>query len=129
LTDSGHTDCDSFIHAAQVGNPLIVVAPSIIAGSGVTVHILSMIGANAAATVVQAETDRVGQVVSKLASTSINEVKNNPLILVAGAPALAVQNPTVAKVVNKIPAPPMPGPPIVKRGLSCIFTPWHGCVH
>jgi hypothetical protein len=79
VTDSGHTDCNSFVHGAEVENPLVVFAPSVISGSGVSMRVLNMIGAGDAANQVQAAVDQVGAAVKDTGAQTVQDVVKNPL--------------------------------------------------
>jgi hypothetical protein len=121
VTNGGKTDCDSFIHGAQTGNPLIVLAPSVIAGSGVTMNVLSMIGAGQTAANVQAAVDKIGVDVKESIASSVNDVVQHPLIYV-------VPQVTTLPVipVPVITPPKLPGVP--DKVQNCVFHPWSGCV-
>lgn len=92
-TNNGKTDCDSFVHGAEIGSPLIVLAPDIISGAGVTVHVLRMIGLKKPAAQVQAEVDNVGKQAGAALAKGFNEVKKNPMILINPAAAVATRIP------------------------------------
>lgn len=124
LTDSGHTDCDSFIHGAQTKNPLIVLAPSIIAGSGVTIRILSAIGAGSTAAKIQPAVDQLGANLAKLgtdlAKTS-SAISQNPIIFAVLPLPQVVSIPIVG---GPLPVPPVPRIPVIRPVLQCATTPW-----
>jgi hypothetical protein len=129
VTDSGKTDCNSFIHGAERENPLVILAPSIIAGSGVTMRILSMIGAGDAAQQVQAAVDNLGGQLKDTAAQTVQQVVDHPLVYVT---------PQVANVggVPIVTPPPLPIPPeqqkqvekIVPPLRPCVWVPFKGCV-
>jgi len=123
-TDSGRTDCDSFIHGAKIGNPLIVLAPSIISGSGISMRILSMIGAGQTAGKVQAAVDELGLKVKESIAKTAGEVVNHPTIYLLPQVTTAPGPIHVPIVVPPTP-PSIPGVP--DKVKTCVFTPWHGC--
>jgi hypothetical protein len=123
LTDGGKTDCDSFIHGVKTENPLVVLAPSMISGSGVTMHVLSMIGAGQAAATVQSAVDSLGEQVKDSIKGSVMDITQHPLIYVTPQIAKAGPIPVVLP-------PPVPVhlPPAPNRAVSCTFHPWKGCI-
>jgi hypothetical protein len=116
LTDSGRTDCDSFIHGFQTGNPLVVLAPSIIAGAGVTTHILSMIGAGSTANKIQPAVDQLGNNVSKVIGKAGNLTSQGPLMYVAPQ-VVSTVIPGVQVII------PKELPPPIKTTTICALDP------
>jgi hypothetical protein len=86
LTSSGNVDCDGFVRATQADNPLVVLAPHVISGSAISVHILNMIGLNQPATEVQVAVDNLGRQVAGSVALSGDEIRTHPQ-LVLGPPA------------------------------------------
>ncbi len=129
VTDSGKTDCNSFIHGAEMENPLVVFTPSIIAGSGITMRMLSMIGAGDAAQQVQAAVDNLGAQIKDTAVQTVQQVVDHPLVYVT--PQIANLGPIPVPV-----PPPSPVPPqqqqqldkIVPPPRPCIWVPFRGCI-
>ncbi len=124
LTDSGHTDCDSFIHGAQTKNPLIVLAPSIIAGSGVTTHILSEIGAGTPAGKIQPMVDQLGKNLAKVGTglaTTSSAISQNPIIFAILPLPRVVTIPIVGGPLPVLPTPPIP---VIQPIVQCATTPW-----
>jgi hypothetical protein len=129
VTDSGKTDCSSFIHGAEMENPLVIFTPSIIAGSGITMRILSMIGAGDAAQQVQAAVDNLGAQIKDTAAQTVQQVMDHPLVYVT--PQIANLGPV------PVPAPPpSPLPQQQQKQLEkiappprpCVWVPFKGCV-
>ena len=80
LTSSGKVDCDDFLHATDVANPLVVLAPSAIAGSVISVHILNMIGLTKPGKEVQAAVDDLGHRVGSAGMTT-EQIRKQPQIV------------------------------------------------
>jgi hypothetical protein len=83
LTSSGKVDCEGFLHATDATNPLVVLAPSAISGSVISVHILNMIGLKKPATEVQAAVETLRQQVAGSAATSGEDIRKQPQIVLA----------------------------------------------
>jgi hypothetical protein len=81
LTSSGQTDCIDFLRATAADNPLVVLAPSVISGSTISVHILNMIGLKKPAAEVQAAVDSLGNHVAGSAALSTDEIRTHPQIV------------------------------------------------
>jgi hypothetical protein len=81
LTSSGKVDCEHFLRATDAANPLVVLAPSVISGSAISVNILNMIGLKKAQTEVQAAMDNLGHQVSGSVATSAEEIRKRPQIV------------------------------------------------
>jgi hypothetical protein len=81
LTSSGKTDCESFLGATAPDNPLVVLAPSVISGYAISVHILDMIGMKKPPTEVQAAVDSLGQQVAASVALSADDVRKHPQIV------------------------------------------------
>ena len=87
LTSSGKVDCQDFLRATDAANPLVVLVPSAISGSVVSVHILNMIGLKKPATEVQAAVDDLHHQVSGSVAMSGEEIRKRPqLVLESAAP-------------------------------------------
>lgn len=84
VTDGGKVTCDGYIKAAQNNNILVVLAPSIITGTVITVHVLNMIGLGKQAREVQSASDDVRKAAGNLVAKSVDDIKRNSLILIAG---------------------------------------------
>jgi hypothetical protein len=87
LTSSGKVDCDGFLRTTGADNPLVVVAPSVISGSAISVHTLNMIGLKEPATEVQAAVDNLGHQVASSVALTADEIRKHPQI-VLGPPGL-----------------------------------------
>ena len=81
LTSSGKVDCGGFLPATDAANPLVVLAPSVISGSAISVHILNMIGLKKPGTEVQAAVDKLGHQVAGSIATSGEEIRKQPQIV------------------------------------------------
>jgi hypothetical protein len=81
LTRSGKLDCDDFLRATDATNPLVVLAPAVISGSVISVHILNMVGHGKPETEVQAAADSLRHQVAGSASTSAEEIRKQPQIV------------------------------------------------
>jgi hypothetical protein len=81
LTSSGKVDCDGFLRATDAANPLVVLAPSAISGSAISVHILNMIGLRKPVTEVQAAVDNLGHQVAASVAMSGEEIRKQPQIV------------------------------------------------
>jgi hypothetical protein len=102
LTDSGKVNCDGYLHAAQVDNPLVVLTPGIVEGNAVTVHVLNQIGLKKPAKEVQASVDELGHKAASVIAKSFAEIQKQPLVLVLGPGGAAITRPTQNL--------PLPGP-------------------
>jgi len=83
LTGSGKVDCDGFLRATDPANPLVVLAPSVISGTAISVHILNMIGLKKPGAEVQAAVDDLGRQVSGSVAMSAEQIRKNPQIVLA----------------------------------------------
>ena len=81
LTSSGKIDCEGFLHAADAGNPLVVLAPAVISGSVISVHVLNMIGQKKPVTEVQAAADSLGHQVAGSKALSAEDIRTHPQIV------------------------------------------------
>jgi len=87
LTSAGKVDCQDFLRATDAANPLVVLVPSAISGSVISVHILNLIGLKKPATEVQAAVDDLHQQVSGSVAMSGEEIRKRPqLVLESAAP-------------------------------------------
>jgi hypothetical protein len=96
-TNQGGVQCDAFMDGLQHNNPMVVFAPQIISGAAITVKILSMIGAKAPAAAIQNEVNKIGQQAGNTLAHGVQEIKDHPLILLAG-PAAVIAAPIAPKV-------------------------------
>jgi hypothetical protein len=80
-TSSGKVDCEDFLRATYPANPLVVLAPAVISGSAISVHILNMIGLRKPATEVQAAVDNLGHQVAGSVATSGEQIRKQPQIV------------------------------------------------
>jgi hypothetical protein len=87
LTASGKVDCGDFLRATDAANPLVVLAPGVISGSVVSVHILNMIGFKKPATEVQAAVDDLGRRVAGSVAKSGVEMRKQPQIVLESSGA------------------------------------------
>jgi hypothetical protein len=85
LTSSGKVDCEDFLRATYPANPLVVLAPAVISGSAISVHILNMIGLKKPGAEVQAAVDNLGRQVAGSVATSAEQIRKQPQI-VLGSP-------------------------------------------
>jgi len=81
LTDSGKVDCEDFLRATAADNPLVVLAPSVLSGTAISVPVLNMIGHKRPATEVQAEIDNLGHQVAGSVAMSADEIREYPQII------------------------------------------------
>ena len=81
LTSSGKVDCDDFLRATDAANPLVVLAPSVISGSAISVHILNMIGLKKPGAEVQAAVDNLGHQVAGSVAMSGEQIRKQPQIV------------------------------------------------
>jgi len=81
LTSTGRLDCDGFLRATAADNPLIVLAPSVISGSAISVHILNLIGLKRPATEVEVAVAALGHRVSGVVASSADEIRERPQII------------------------------------------------
>jgi len=81
LTSSGKVDCESFLQATEVDNPLVVLAPGVISGSVISVHILNMIGLKKPANEIQAAVDNLAHQVPGSAGLNADEIRKYPQIV------------------------------------------------
>jgi hypothetical protein len=84
-TSSGKVDCADFLRATDAANPLVVLVPSAISGSAVSVHILSLIGLKRPGTEVQAAVDELGHQVQGSVAMSGEEIRKHPQIVLETA--------------------------------------------
>jgi hypothetical protein len=87
LTSSGKVDCDGFLRATDVDNPLVVFVPGAISGLVISVHVLNMIGLKKPASEVQAAVGDLGHRVEGSVASSADEIRKHPQ-LVLGSPGL-----------------------------------------
>jgi hypothetical protein len=80
-TSSGKVDCDEFLRATYAANPLVVLAPAVISGSAISVHILNMIGLNKFRAEVQAAVDDLGRQVAGSVAMSGEQIRKQPQIV------------------------------------------------
>ena len=81
LTSSGKADCDDFLRATDAANPLVVLAPGVISGSVISVHILNMIGLRKPGAEVQAAVDGLGRQVAGSVAMSGEQIRKQPQIV------------------------------------------------
>jgi hypothetical protein len=81
LTSSGKVDCEDFLRATYAANPLVVLAPAVISGSAISVHILNMIGLRKPAAEVQAAVDNLGRQVAGSVAISGEQIRKQPQIV------------------------------------------------
>ena len=81
LTSSGKVDCEAFLRATDAANPLVVLAPSVISGSAISVHILNMIGLKKPGAEVQAAVDKLGHQVAGSVAMSGEQIRKQPQIV------------------------------------------------
>jgi len=81
LTGSGKVDCDGFLRATEAANPLVVLAPGVISGVAISVHILNMIGLKKPASEVQAAVDSLGHQVAGSVAANTDEIRRQPQIV------------------------------------------------
>ena len=87
LTGAGSVDCEDFLRATEANEPLVVLAPDVISGSAISVHILNMIGLKKPATDVQAAVDTLGHQVAGSIAPSADEIRKHPqIVLGRGGP-------------------------------------------
>jgi hypothetical protein len=79
-TGSGQVGCDDFLRTTAADNPLVVLAPGVLKGSVVSVHILNMIGSRASGAEVQAAVDGLGQA-ARAFGLSSDEIRRHPQIV------------------------------------------------
>jgi hypothetical protein len=87
VTSSGNVDCDDFVRATQADNPLVVLAPGVISGSAISVHILNMIGLKKPATEVQAAVDNLARQVAGSVALSADEIRTHPQLVLGPPPS------------------------------------------
>jgi hypothetical protein len=80
-TSSGKVGCDAFLRATGADNPLVVLAPAVISGSTISVHVLNMIGHKKHVTEVQAAADSLGHQVAGSNALSAEDIRKNPQIV------------------------------------------------
>jgi len=85
LTSAGKVDCQDFVRATDAANPLVVLVPSAISGSVISVHILNMIGTKKPATEVQAAVDDLSHQVSGSVAMSSEEIRKRPQLVLESA--------------------------------------------
>ena len=81
LTSSGKVDCADFLHATYAANPLVVLAPGVISGSAISVHILNMIGLRKPGAEVQAAADNLGHQVAGSVAMNGEQIRKQPQIV------------------------------------------------
>jgi hypothetical protein len=81
LTSSGKVDCDGFLRGTDPANPLVVLAPSAVSGSAISVHILNLIGLRKPGAEVQAAVDSLGHQVAGSVAMSQEEMRQHPQIV------------------------------------------------
>jgi hypothetical protein len=81
LTSSGKVDCEDFLRATYAANPLVVLAPAVISGSAISVHILNMIGLSKPGAEVQAAVDNLGHEVAGSVATSGEQIRKQPQLV------------------------------------------------
>jgi hypothetical protein len=81
LTSSGKVDCDDFLRATYAANPLVVLAPGVISGPAISVHILNMIGLRKPGAEVQAAADNLGHQVAGSVAMSGEQIRKQPQIV------------------------------------------------
>ena len=87
LTSAGKVDCQDFLRATDAASPLVVLVPSAISGSVISVHVLNMIGLKKPAAEVQASVDELRHQVSGSVAMSGEEIRKHPqLVLESSAP-------------------------------------------
>jgi hypothetical protein len=85
LTSSGKVDCEDFLRATYAANPLVVLAPAVISGSAISVHILNMIGLRKPGAEVKAAVDNLGRQVAGSVATSGEQIRKQPQIVLESA--------------------------------------------